>query len=73
MPGEPNATIAVVEPTGHESIVIFRWGGTKLVARVDGETRLSVGEKVRLAIRAQNVHLFATDEAGRRIAGRTSA
>jgi multiple sugar transport system ATP-binding protein len=73
VPGEPNATIAVVEPTGHESIVIFRWGATKLVARVDGETKLSVGERVRLAIRAQNVHLFANDDAGRRIAGRTQA
>jgi len=73
VPGQPNAMIAVVEPTGHESIVIFRWGDTKLVARVDGETKLAVGNKVRLAIRAQNVHLFGDDEFGRRIGGKTPA
>ena len=67
VPGEPNAQVTIIEPTGHESIVFFRWGETALVARVDGETRLTAGEKVRLEIRAQNLHLFAEDEAGRRI------
>ena len=69
VPGEPNAEVTVIEPTGHESIVFFRWGETALVARVDGETKLAVGEKVRLSIRAQNLHLFAEDEQGRRIGG----
>ncbi|MBM3523906.1 MAG: ATP-binding cassette domain-containing protein [Alphaproteobacteria bacterium] len=67
VPGEPNAVVALVEPTGHESIVIFRWGGTRLVARVDSETRLAAGENVRLQIRAANVHLFHDDGEGRRV------
>jgi multiple sugar transport system ATP-binding protein len=65
--GEPDAVVGVVEPTGHESVVFFRRGESQLVARVDAETRLATGDKVRLALRARNLHLFFDDEAGRRV------
>jgi multiple sugar transport system ATP-binding protein len=58
--------IRVVEPTGHETIVLFAAGEVDLVTRVPGGIALKAGEAVRFRVRAENAHLF--DQAdGRRL------
>jgi multiple sugar transport system ATP-binding protein len=58
--------IRVVEPTGHETIVLFAAGDADLVTRVPGGIALKAGEAVRFRVRAENAHLF--DQAdGRRL------
>jgi multiple sugar transport system ATP-binding protein len=62
------ATVKVIEPTGHESIVLFGLGSTTVTARVPTHVRLSVGEPARISFRAQKLHVF--DRAtGARLAG----
>jgi multiple sugar transport system ATP-binding protein len=57
------AEVAVVEPTGHESIVFYRVGALQLVGRVDAERRLKPGDTAGVMLRAMNLHLFdARDE-----------
>ena len=50
--------LSVVEPTGHEHIVLFRAGEATFTARVPAERRMKPGEAVPLAIRTHNAHLF---------------
>ena len=70
-PSPPNgngvaARVAVVEPTGHEAIVVFDFRGNELVARLNAEITLRPDEPVKLAFREEKLHVFdATD--GRRL------
>jgi ABC-type sugar transport system ATPase subunit len=66
--GHP-ATVRVVEPTGHETIVIVELaGGERLSARMAGTARLSAGERTHVTLDRAGIHLFAADEEGRRLA-----
>jgi multiple sugar transport system ATP-binding protein len=56
--GDANAVVTVVEPTGHESIVLAQLGDSPVVLRVGAEQRLAAGDRVRLELRAANLHLF---------------
>ncbi len=60
------ARVAVVEPTGHESLIVYDVAGTSLVGRVGAEATPRPGAQVGLVIRAKNLHLFASGD-GRRI------
>jgi multiple sugar transport system ATP-binding protein len=62
------ARIAVIEPTGHESLVNYELGGTTLTGRVGAEIAAKVGDTVTLGLRAANLHLF--DQADGRRLGR---
>ncbi|MEO1103197.1 MAG: ABC transporter ATP-binding protein [Pseudomonadota bacterium] len=63
-----DAVVRVVEPTGHETIVLVEMGeGIRLTARVSAETRLVAGERAKVSLPPDAVHLFAADEDGRRI------
>jgi multiple sugar transport system ATP-binding protein len=81
--GPVEARVAVVEPTGHESIVLLDIGATRLTARLGGDATLRPGEAVRVSFRLAKLHLFDrasglrlpavpahSQEAARLIAGR---
>jgi multiple sugar transport system ATP-binding protein len=62
------ATVNVVEPIGHESIVLLSLAGATLTARVPAHVRLAVGEAVSVTFRTAKMHVF--DRAsGLRMAG----
>ena len=66
--GDLAATVRVVEPTGHETIVIIEVGdGLRLTARVAAGMRLSPGERIGFALSPDAIHLFAADDEGRRL------
>jgi multiple sugar transport system ATP-binding protein len=65
--GHP-ALVKVVEPTGHESIVLLALGDATVTARVPAHIRLAAGERARISFRTGKLHLF--DRAtGLRLAG----
>ena len=65
--GHP-VTVKVVEPTGHESIVLLALGDATVTARVPAHFQLAAGESARVSFRSGKVHLF--DRAtGLRLAG----
>ena len=65
--GHP-VTVKVVEPTGHESIVLLTLGDATITARVPAHIRLAAGESARVRFRSGRIHLF--DRAtGVRLAG----
>ncbi|MCP4383078.1 MAG: ABC transporter ATP-binding protein [Hyphomicrobiales bacterium] len=56
--GDQNGKIRVVEPTGHESIVMIECEDAMLTARIAGDIRLGFGEAVSFDLRADRVHVF---------------
>jgi multiple sugar transport system ATP-binding protein len=60
------ARVAVVEPIGHEVIVIFDSAGSNIVGRFSPELKLRADDTVRLLPRPDKLHLFATSD-GRRL------
>ena len=54
----------MVEPTGHEVIVILDMHGNEVVVRISPEQRLKSGENIKLQFRTEKLHFFdATDGA----------
>jgi ABC-type sugar transport system ATPase subunit len=67
--GEP-ATIRLVEPTGHETIVALETQeGARLTARLSGSAPLRAGESIRFALDPAGLHVFEPGETGRRVGG----
>ena len=64
--GQARATVRIVEPTGHESIVLVRAGGVDFTVRLPGDARLSPGETIPLEFRRERIHVFDR-ETGRRL------
>jgi len=60
------ATVKVVEPTGHESIVFFDLVDHTVVGRVGPDVRLAAGEPVGVALNVAKLHVFAAAD-GRRL------
>jgi multiple sugar transport system ATP-binding protein len=61
------ATIAVIEPTGSETMVVVRVGGeTEMVALFRERHQFAPGQTVHLRPRAEQVHLFDS-ESGQRV------
>jgi multiple sugar transport system ATP-binding protein len=56
--GEGTATIRLVEPTGHESIVTLDIDGRAVITRAPGDTPLQIGETVRFSLRMDRLHFF---------------
>ncbi len=68
--GPHRAAVRVVEPAGHETLVIVETeGGARLTLRAPAGARPAPGEPVALGIDPAGVHLFAADPEGRRIEG----
>ena len=64
--GGEAARVTVVEPTGHETILVFDYSGNEIVARMDGEVPLQPDDGVKLSFRVEKLHLFAAAD-GRRL------
>lgn len=60
------ARVTVVEPAGHEVIVVCRFHGHEIFLRVSPDTRLRPDDRVRLTPRVDKLHVFAEPD-GRRI------
>jgi multiple sugar transport system ATP-binding protein len=63
--GDADAEVVVVEPAGSEALVHLDLAGVRLVARVRPEELPGPGDRVRVAIRPEDVHRF--DAEGKRI------
>jgi multiple sugar transport system ATP-binding protein len=63
--GEP-AVVKLVEPTGHENIVLLTTHGLVVTARLGAEVRLRPDEAVRVGFRTSRLHIFDRD-AGTRL------
>ena len=61
-----SARVNLVEPTGHETILVFDYRGNELVARMDGDVAIESGDTVKLAFRTEKLRLFAAAD-GRRL------
>jgi len=64
--GPHRALVKVVEPIGHESIVLIAAEGTDLTVRIAGDTPLKAGETVPFDVRGNRLHVFDA-ESGRRL------
>jgi len=63
------ATVSLVEPLGDETLVFLDYGGpSSLVAKVDAEEKVAVGDRRSLTFRLDRVVLF-DDKTGGRIPG----
>jgi multiple sugar transport system ATP-binding protein len=59
------AIVRVVEPTGHECLIVYDLAGRSVVGRADPDTRPRPGEPVRLHLRVRNLHIFDAAGGGR--------
>ena len=59
--GDARATVRLVEPTGHESIVRVKAGGVDFTVRVAGDARLNLGEIVPFDLARERIHVFDRD------------
>ncbi len=56
-----DASVDVVENLGNELQVYLTSGGRSLVATLDPRSRITAGNKVRLYVDSDQIHLFDTD------------
>ncbi len=59
------ATVVLVEPTGHESIVFFDLLGHRVVGRMAPDLKVAAGDMVRLTLRRHRLHVFDRDSGKR--------
>ena len=57
----------VVEMLGNETFVYFDLAGAQLIARIEGDVTVEVGQEVRLRPAVEHLRFFAPGEAGERI------
>ncbi|MFA5941781.1 MAG: sn-glycerol-3-phosphate ABC transporter ATP-binding protein UgpC [Sinimarinibacterium sp.] len=53
-----DAVIEIFEPLGHEVIVHARSGEERILARLETTQMPEMGQKIRLALNGENIHLF---------------
>jgi multiple sugar transport system ATP-binding protein len=51
-------TVKVIEPTGHENIVLFNLHHHDITGRVPAQIHLEIGQPVRISFRNARLHLF---------------
>ncbi|MFM9023873.1 MAG: ABC transporter ATP-binding protein [Planctomycetaceae bacterium] len=66
-PGFLRVVLDVVEHMGPETMAHFRLGEEDHVVRLDASSRAAPGDRVTVTARPEGIHLFAADEAGRRL------
>ena len=64
--GAISGSVRLVEPTGHESIVLVNVGDVGFTVRVAGDTVVTAGETIPLDLRRERIHVFDR-ETGRRL------
>ncbi|WP_291296776.1 ABC transporter ATP-binding protein [Elioraea sp.] len=57
-PGQGDAEVLVVEPLGHETLVVLRVGTSQVVARAPARSDVTPGQRLPFSINRQRVHLF---------------
>ncbi len=60
------AMIRVVEPTGHETIVMADVGGAPVTLRVPADVALAAGASQDFSLKSQRLHAFDT-QSGQRL------
>ena len=60
--------VAVAEPLGAETNFVLKGGGVELRARAPGFDPRGIGTKVHVSLAGARCHVFAADEAGKRLA-----
>jgi multiple sugar transport system ATP-binding protein len=70
--GEHDALVRVVEPTGHECIVLLDVSGIAVTARAANDVRLRPGEPIKVGFRKERLHVFERPS-GRRMNADASA
>lgn len=63
--GDKNAQVTVIEPIGHELIVMLDYFGVELTARVSPECKWTVDDKVRLRPVIDQLHVFDAETGSR--------
>ena len=63
--GGEAARVVLVEPTGHETILVFDYSGNEIVARMEGEVSLKADDTVSLSFRVDRLHVFGAAEGKR--------
>lgn len=53
-----SADVEVIEPMGSETYLYVEYFSDRLVSRINNEENLKVGEKVKLAVKSEKIHLF---------------
>jgi ABC-type sugar transport system ATPase subunit len=60
------ATVSLIEPMGDETLVFLDYGGpASIVAKVDAEEKLTVGDRRRFSFRTDRVVFFDTASGAR--------
>ena len=63
-----DGVVRVVEPTGHETIVIVEVGdAVRLTARVPATQKLAPGETTKVRLAPEGLHVFSADDEGARV------
>ena len=58
-PGATPATVSLIEPLGDATLLFFEHGGARrMVAKVDPDLPVSVGDGIHVTLDAANLHLF---------------
>ncbi len=60
-PWKINGLVEVVEPLGSETIMHMDFNGIKFVAKSEGRRIVHPGEKIRIAMNLEHLHLFDVD------------
>lgn len=63
--GTLKATIEVVEPMGHETVIYFPWNGEQVVARLSAGVTARVGDQIQLGVQPNAWHLFSVKDGSR--------
>ncbi len=71
--GEGRGHVRLVEPTGHESIVLIKAGDVDFTVRVPGDTMIAAGETIPFDLRRDRIHVFDRDTGTRLNADRNMA
>ena len=65
-PGATPATVSLIEPLGDATLLFFEHGGARrMVAKVDPDLPVSVGDAIHVALDAANLHLFDAGDGAR--------
>ena len=55
----------MIEPTGSQSLVHFKYGGKTVTAIADGERRMSVGDTYQSFMERHRIHVFDAQSGAR--------
>ena len=60
--------VQVIESLGNETLLYLNVAGNQLTVRAGGNLAAAMDQNLGLSLRAENIHLFATDDSGSNLA-----